>query len=43
MARSNVFIILNLGCEMIYVIDQRLRAQCVAMDKSAQGNLFNIA
>lgn len=39
MSNSNVFLILNLGCEMLYVIDQRLKAQCVTLDKSAQGKL----
>lgn len=33
----NLFLVLNLGSEMLYVIDQRLRAQSIALDKSAQG------
>ncbi|XP_014357714.2 protein OSCP1 [Papilio machaon] len=28
------FIVINLGCEMIYVIDQRLKSQNIPMDKS---------
>jgi hypothetical protein len=35
---SNVYLIINLGCEMVYVIDQRLKAQNIPLDKSAQGN-----
>lgn len=35
--RTNVFLIINLGCEMMYVIDQRLKAQCISVEKSAQG------
>lgn len=35
MTLENLFLTLNLGCEMIYVIDQRLNAQSVALDKSA--------
>jgi len=35
--RANVFILVNLGCEMLYVIDQRLKAQQIAQDKSVQG------
>ncbi|XP_001361597.3 protein OSCP1 isoform X1 [Drosophila pseudoobscura] len=34
--RANVFILVNLGCEMLYVIDQRLKAQQIAKDKSVQ-------
>lgn len=37
MTITNLFIILNLGCEMLYVIDQRLKAQAIPLDKSAQG------
>lgn len=37
MTLENLFLVLNLGCEMVYVIDQRLMAQKVAADKSAQG------
>lgn len=36
-ASVNLFLVLNLGSEMLYVIDQRLRAQSIALDKSAQG------
>lgn len=36
-AKVNLFLVLNLGSEMLYVIDQRLRAQSIALDKSAQG------
>ncbi|XP_062557085.1 protein OSCP1 isoform X1 [Armigeres subalbatus] len=36
MTITNLFIILNLGCEMLYVIDQRLKAQAIPLDKSAQ-------
>ncbi|XP_049876224.1 protein OSCP1 [Pectinophora gossypiella] len=28
------FIVVNLGCEMIYVVDQRLKAQNITLDKS---------
>ncbi|KAL4710858.1 hypothetical protein ACJJTC_002488 [Scirpophaga incertulas] len=28
------FVVVNLGCEMIYVVDQRLKAQNIATDKS---------
>lgn len=31
-------ILLISGCEMLYVIDQRLRAQSISLEKSAQGN-----
>ncbi|XP_061399997.1 protein OSCP1 [Musca vetustissima] len=34
--RANVFIIVNLGCEMLYVIEQRLQAQKIAKEKSIQ-------
>uniref|UniRef100_A0A1I8MB51 Uncharacterized protein n=1 Tax=Musca domestica TaxID=7370 RepID=A0A1I8MB51_MUSDO len=34
--RANVFIIVNLGCEMLFVIDQRLQAQKIAKEKSIQ-------
>ncbi|XP_053685944.1 protein OSCP1 [Sabethes cyaneus] len=36
MTVTNLFIILNLGSEMLYVIDQRLKAQAIPLDKSAQ-------
>lgn len=26
-----------IGCEMLYVIDQRLKAQGISLEKSAQG------
>lgn len=38
--RTNVFLIINLGCEMLYVIDQRLKAQNIILTKSAQGTVF---
>ncbi len=28
------FVIVNLGAEMVYILDQRLKAQCIAEDKS---------
>lgn len=34
---ANSFLIINLGCEMLYVIDQRLKAQCITLEKSTQG------
>lgn len=37
MTITNLFILLNLGSEMLYVIDQRLKAQAIPLDKSAQG------
>jgi hypothetical protein len=37
MALANLFLLVNLGCEMLYIIDQRLSAQNIAKDKSAQG------
>lgn len=37
MALPNLFMLINLGCEMLYIIDQRLIAQDIAKDKSAQG------
>ena len=36
--RANVFIMVNLGCEMLFVIDQRLKAQQIALEKSIQGS-----
>ncbi|XP_055693087.1 protein OSCP1 [Lutzomyia longipalpis] len=36
MSRGNIFLVINLGCEMLYVIDQRLKAQCVNLEKAAQ-------
>lgn len=39
MTITNLFILLNLGSEMLYVIDQRLKAQAIPLDKSAQGKL----
>lgn len=35
--RANVFLMVNLGCEMLYVIDQRLKAQQICEEKSTQG------
>ena len=29
-------VIVNLGAEMVYILDQRLKAQCIAEDKSRQ-------
>lgn len=37
MSKGNLFLVINLGCEMLYVIDQRLKAQRITVDKSAQG------
>lgn len=34
--RANVFLMVNLGCEMLYVIDQRLKAQQICEEKSTQ-------
>uniref|UniRef100_W8B368 Protein OSCP1 n=1 Tax=Ceratitis capitata TaxID=7213 RepID=W8B368_CERCA len=34
--RANVFLMVNLGCEMLYVIDQRLKAQQICDEKSTQ-------
>lgn len=39
---ANVFLIVNLGCEMMYVIDQRLKAQSITVEKSAQGIRMNL-
>lgn len=39
MSLSNLFLLINLGCEMLYIIDQRLSAQNIAKDKSAQGEI----
>ncbi|XP_037044919.1 protein OSCP1 [Bradysia coprophila] len=36
MSKGNLFLVLNLGCEMLYVIDQRLKAQRITLEKSAQ-------
>lgn len=36
----NIFLVLNLGVEMIYVVAQRLNAQDVPLDRSAFGTLF---
>ncbi|XP_055855545.1 protein OSCP1 [Episyrphus balteatus] len=33
---ANVFLVVNLGCEMLYVIDQRLKAQKISPEKSAE-------
>ena len=40
MISLNSLLVINLGCEMLYIIDQRLTAQTIAKDKSAQG-MFN--
>lgn len=37
MSKGNIFLVINLGCEMLYVIDQRLKAQRITVEKSAQG------
>lgn len=37
MSLVNIFLLINLGCEMLYIIDQRLIAQAVSRDKAAQG------
>lgn len=42
MTITNLFILLNLGSEMLYVIDQRLKAQAIPLDKSAQGKLRDL-
>lgn len=34
---ANVFLMVNLGCEMLFVIDQRLKAQRLAKEKADQG------
>ncbi|XP_017475639.1 PREDICTED: uncharacterized protein LOC108365906 [Rhagoletis zephyria] len=34
--RANIFLLVNLGCEMLYVIDQRLKAQQISEEKSTQ-------
>lgn len=39
MSLPNLFLLVNLGCEMLYIIDQRLMAQNIAKDKSAQGKI----
>jgi hypothetical protein len=39
MALSNLLLLVNLGCEMIYIIEQRLTAQNILKDKSAQGEI----
>lgn len=35
---ANVFLMVNLGCEMIFVIDQRLKAQRLPQQKAEQGD-----
>lgn len=37
MAKVNSWLLINLGCEMLYIIDQRLNAQSIEKDKAAQG------
>jgi hypothetical protein len=39
MALCNLFLLVNLGCEMLYIIEQRLMAQNIPKDKSALGEL----
>lgn len=39
---TNAFLVINLGCEMLYVIDQRLKAQCITVEKSGQGELYQL-
>lgn len=41
MAKVNSWLLVNLGCEMLYIIDQRLMAQYIDKDKSAQGMHVN--
>lgn len=36
-----MFLLVNLGCEMLYVVDQRLKAQEIGVEKSTQGKLCN--
>lgn len=33
----------KLGCEMLYVIEQRLKAQNIALEKSAQGKYLIVS
>lgn len=40
MATVNSFLLVNLGCEMIYIIDQRLIAQNIDKEKSSKGWSF---
>lgn len=42
MALNNLFLLVNLGCEMLYIIEQRLTAQNIAKDKAAQGEINQI-
>jgi hypothetical protein len=35
--KVNAWLLVNLGCEMLYIIDQRLSAQKIEKDKAAQG------
>lgn len=39
-SEANVFLLVNLGCEMLYVVDQRLKAQEIDDEKSTQGIYF---
>lgn len=41
MAKVNSWLLVNLGCEMLYIIDQRLIAQNIDKDKAAQGDVGN--
>lgn len=35
-ASANVFLMINFGCEMLFIIDQRLKAQHLSKQKSEQ-------
>lgn len=37
MAKVNAWLLINLGCEMLYIVDQRLTAQNIEKDKAAKG------
>lgn len=39
MVLPNLILLTNLGCEMLFIIEQRLMAQNIAKDKSAQGEI----
>jgi len=40
MLRCMPFLILNLGGEMIYILEQRLKAQNIKEEKSRKGSFF---
>lgn len=42
MSLVNLFLLMNLGCEMLYIIDQRLSAQNIAKDKAALGRYLGL-